>query len=76
MASIVRNNIKYVLLMTRLSYLIFSSSLKLPAIPVLGEVSPWPPLDEVYDGSPAGGYLNGAVIVTDGGRLCVRPSVF
>lgn len=26
--------------------------------------------------SPAGGYLNGAVIVTDGGRLCVRPSVF
>jgi len=26
--------------------------------------------------SPAGGYLNGAVIVTDGGRLQVRPSVF
>lgn len=28
------------------------------------------------DHSPAAGYLNGAVIVTDGGRLCVRPSVF
>lgn len=26
--------------------------------------------------SPAGGYLNGAAIVTDGGRLQVRPSVF
>lgn len=26
--------------------------------------------------SPAGGYLNGAVIVADGGRLQVRPSVF
>jgi NAD(P)-dependent dehydrogenase (short-subunit alcohol dehydrogenase family) len=26
--------------------------------------------------SPAAGYLNGAVIVSDGGRLCVRPSVF
>lgn len=26
--------------------------------------------------SPAGGYLNGAVIVSDGGRLNVRPSVF
>jgi NAD(P)-dependent dehydrogenase (short-subunit alcohol dehydrogenase family) len=34
------------------------------------------PLLNITDNSPAGGYLNGAVIVTDGGRLSVRPSVF
>ena len=30
----------------------------------------------ISNSSPAGGYLNGAVIVADGGRLQVRPSVF
>jgi NAD(P)-dependent dehydrogenase (short-subunit alcohol dehydrogenase family) len=30
----------------------------------------------VANDSPAGGYLNGAAIVSDGGRLQVRPSVF
>ena len=33
-------------------------------------------LSSILTFSPAGGYLNGAVIVADGGRLQVRPSVF